>query len=216
MFGMDKHSLIAVLLFLLFLSIPSIAYTEEDARYSDIDYGLIINLYAPREVKPTEEFTIRFDVYPALREYDLNIISAKVRLQSLQYTKIETLLSNFILEKGDYAGPPTIRKNITFKAGYGFGGDPGLVTCVLKLSYAPLNSANVKNVEFESVITWSSSSTYQEIQTEIRDKEGMIETYQKNAIVYMITIIVLAGAICLLSLKYLRKTKVYHHEEENS
>lgn len=203
---MNKQFLVLFLPFLLFLVITPVVNAGGNSEYYDPDYGLIVRLYAPFEIEPQEDFSILFEVYPALRAFDLNITVARVELRSLTSDKSENLLFNFILEKGDYEGPPAIVKNITFDPGYGLMDSPSLVECVLELYYAPVNSTSFKHVYSESILTWSTSSTYQELRTEVQKKEDAIEAYQRNTEMFTGTTIALVGAIGLLSVKYLRKT----------
>jgi hypothetical protein len=212
---MNKTLLAIAFILLLFAALTSIARAGGDQEYYDSDWGLITRFFAPKEIKPFENFTISFEAFHALKQYDLNV-TATVEMFSGGAHKFENLLRYFILEKGQYEGGPAIVRNTTFKVDRA-SESYDLVTCRLQLYYAPVGSLSFKTASLESTLTWTSDSTYQELNTRIENDQNTIQSLLQNnetlTETFILLTIVLVAALGFVVVKHVKKTKSQMPEE---
>lgn len=185
----NKFTLV-VLLLLVFSTIPSIAQATR-TLYFDPDPGkwMYAVISAPNEVKPYEEFPIYFEINTL---YDLDIKAAVVWIWDGKYEKI-SLFENYFLKKEPHETWSSVSKTITYKAGSGHY--PRTVDCELELWYAKHNSSTYKDVRLTFTLSWTTSSTYEELTQVIQEREnelsGCQSMYSRLVDIFIGTTIVL-------------------------
>lgn len=167
---MNKFAL-TVLMLLVFSTIPSLAQATRTTYY-DVDPTMYVEISAPNEVKPYEEFPIYFEINTL---YDLDIKGAWAWIRDGTYKKI-TLLENHFLKKESSETWSSINKTIMYKVGSGYY--PRTVDCELELWYGRHNSSTYEDVRLTFTVGWTSSSTYEELTQVIQERENELSACQ--------------------------------------
>jgi hypothetical protein len=171
----------AISILLLFLITPSIVYATKSECYN----GLItIQVEAPNEVKPEEEFQISFKIYSIF--YNVNITVLRVEFWAMGNYKEETLLKGFSLGRGG-----TVIKNTTFMLAPA-SPYPNVVTCDIWLECNQEGDPKSQFSHFRFTLSWCVLSTYEELGQVIQNQENDISRYQSAVQSFEITTAILA------------------------
>jgi hypothetical protein len=171
----------AISILLLFLITPSIIHATKSECYNGL---LTIEVKAPNEVKPEEEFQISFKIYSI--SSNVNITVLRVEFWAIGNYKEETLLKGFSLGKGG-----TVVKNTTFMLApappY-----PNIVTCDIWLECSQEGDLKTQFFHSRFTLSWCTPSTYEELEQAIHIQENDISKYQSTVQLFEITTAILA------------------------
>lgn len=207
---MSRYTLAVLFWLLLLIMVPPTVKATKSECYN----GLVtIEVEAPDEVKPEEEFQIYFKIYST--SHDVYITSARVELWAMGNYKKATLLRSFSLTKRSI-----IRKNITFllKPALPY---PNLVHCDLWLLCGEEGSEyHFSHCRF--VVSRCVSSTYDELTAEYnRLNESYNELEERHKVLInelndtktSLYIFIALTIILTATTSYFAKTKVNRKKE---